>query len=163
MHNAPPVVYPVGRFFGGIGCWVVLVLMGALGLLCWQFFSHAEGVRLGGAWMLWLVSSGWALWLAPQEASDRGHLAWSDGLWHWRDENKQEWAVHLNPLVDFGQSLWVSYRATNDARWMGGRPQFACVHQASMPLSWHGFRCAVYSRPSETGQLPERHPTARKI
>lgn len=68
MHNAPPVVYPVGRFAWGIACVWVLVLMGALGLLCWQFLSQAVGALTWWAWSLWLVSSALAIWMMPNTA-----------------------------------------------------------------------------------------------
>ena len=163
MHNAPPVVYPVGRFAWGIGCVWVLALVGAVGLLCWQLVSQAVGALTWWAWSLWLVSCALAIWMAPKEASDRGHLVWADGVWHWRDERSQESPVRLSLLFDFGHTLWVSCRPTHDARWIRGLSQFAIVHRASMPLAWHGFRCAVYSRPSEIVAPGEQYSAAREI
>ena len=147
MHNAPPVMYPVGRFVWGICGVGALALTGAVGLLCWQVMSGAVGLMAWIAWALWAVSSTLALWLESRESSAPGHLVWRGDGWCWQDQHLQEHPVQLSLLRDGGRTLWVSYRMAQGLEKTNAWPQFAIVAQTDMPLAWHGFRCAVYSRP----------------
>ena len=147
MHNAPPVIYPVGRFVWcscGVGA---LALTGAVGLMCWHVMSGAVGLMVWIAWALWAVSSTLALWLESRESSAPGHLVWRGDGWCWQDQYLQEHPVQLSLLLDGGRTLWVSYRVAQGLEKSSAWPQFTIVAQTDMPLAWHGFRCAVYSRP----------------
>ena len=162
MHNAPPVIYPVGRFVWGVCGVRALTLAGAVGLLCWQVMSGAMGLTVWLAWALWSVSSTLALWLESRESSAAGHLVWHGDGWCWQDEQLQERAVQLNLLLDGGRTLWVSYRLADVSEGPYLWPRFAVVAQTDMPLAWHGFRCAVYSRPlgDDRSSDPAKSPMA---
>jgi hypothetical protein len=156
MHNAPPVIYPVGRFVWGIPCIAVLALTGAVGLLCWQATSGAEGLTVWGAWAVWAVSSTLALSLEARESSAQGHLGWCGDGWSWRDGHMQERVVRLSLLLDGGRYMWVSYRMADAFETHNAWPRIAIVRQTDMPLAWHGFRCAVYSRPLGNGMTSDQ-------
>jgi len=152
MHNAPPVIYPVGRFVWGRCFVAVLALVGAVGLLCWQVMSGAVGLTTLAAWALWILSTALAFWLESKESSVSGHLVWQGDAWYWQDGLLQEHTVQLNLLFDGGQIMLLSYWAAEGLGRERPWPQFAILRNTDMPLSWHGFRCAVYSRPLGDGR-----------
>jgi hypothetical protein len=150
MHNAPPVVYPVGRFALGRILLVLISGLSALGIFSWQSLTLAAGPHLWGAWLLWggcgLCA---ALWLPKQYLSD-GHLFWSGEAWFWQHDttSAEAWpAVRISVGLDFGQGLLLWVQPLDDLGIVRGRMVSAWLEAGSMPSKWHGFRCAVYSRP----------------
>jgi hypothetical protein len=157
MQNAPPVVYPVGRFlFGRIGLVAVCVLS-ALGLLSWQIQSLASSAMIWAAWGLWsLCALSAALW-APKQVLVRGRLGWSGEDWFWQDDAEafeQTHAVAVSVGLDAGQSILLWVQPLNEQGFAQGRLRSAWLQADAMPSKWHGFRCAVYSRPKRA-QLPD--------
>ena len=152
MHNAPPVVFPVGRFVWGRWMLVLLALIGALGLYFWQSLRHAAG--LPWVWVLWTVLVMVAVFIWLKEWLTEGALAWSGEAWCWRDASGRETEIQLVVLLDRGSVLCVAVRMLNNARWPAQR--FVWMAGREMPQAWHGFRCAVYSRPKPEVKLAER-------
>ena len=149
MHNAPPVVYPVGRFVWGI--WILggLALLGAAGLLVWQIAALPDWPYMAAAWLLWGASLLGALVCWYQERSSCGQLVWSGEDWFWRDPLGADMPVRLHVLLDAGRFMILAYVGFEGHSLQNHRAQYAVLHHASMPSFWHGFRCAVYSRPKD--------------
>ncbi len=163
MHNAPPVVYPVGRFAVG-RMWLVLVCgLSAVGLLSWQMLTLATGPKLWAAWVFWGSCAGFAAVWAPRQALTDGRLGWSGQSWWWQadaDTADQVQAVSVSVGVDTGPGLLLWVQPLDDQGRAQGRRLCAWLQAAAMPSKWHGFRCAVYSRPKKAalsdGVLHER-------
>lgn len=163
MHNAPPVVYPVGRFVWGRLLFVGVCLLSAVGLLSWQMLSLAAGPELWAAWMFWVACGlAAALW-APRQTLTGGRLGWSGEGWFWQANDnsaEQAQAVAISVGLDTGQGLLMWVQPLNEQGCAQGRLLNAWLHAGAMPSKWHGFRCAVYSRP-KTAALPESVPQDR--
>jgi len=163
MHNAPPVVYPVGRFAVG-RMWLVLVCgLSAVGLLSWQMLTLTTGPKLWAAWVFWGSCAGFAAVWAPRQALTDGRLGWSGQSWWWQadaDTADQVQAVSVSVGVDTGPGLLLWVQPLDDQGRAQGRRLCAWLQAAAMPSKWHGFRCAVYSRPKTAalsdGVLHER-------
>ncbi|MFN8956348.1 MAG: hypothetical protein ACK5V9_15435 [Burkholderiales bacterium] len=162
MHNAPPVVFPVGRFaWGRVAVWGAAALS-AIGLLDWQLQTQASGIWLAAIWAGWWVCLlGTATW-APRQSWANGYLVWTGQAWFWQAEPIESAAlqpVSLSVGLDTGHAmlLWVS-RLDASASTTGPRGS-AWLQQSAMPSKWHGFRCAVYSRPGGGRASEPSNPT----
>jgi hypothetical protein len=150
MHNAPPVVYPVGRFAWGRILLVLICGLSALGIFSWQSLTLAAGPQLWGAWLLW-GSCGLcgALWVPKQSLCD-GHLFWNGEAWFWQHDTtsaEPSQAVRISVGLDTGQGLLLWVQPLGELGIAQGRMVSAWLEAGAMPSKWHGFRCAVYSRP----------------
>jgi hypothetical protein len=156
MHNAPPVVFPVGRFVWGRWILVLLALIGAFGLYFVQSLGGTASLPWAWAWAsaLWAVLVMVSLFIYLKEWLTEGSLAWSGEAWCWRDARGHETGIQLVVLADVGSALWVAVRMLNNAGWPTQR--FAWMVGREMPQAWHGFRCAVYSRPRPERKMAER-------
>lgn len=161
MHNAPPVVYPVGRFALGRLLYMVVCMLSAVGLLRWQTLTLASGSTLWGAWCLWSVCAlSVALW-APRQALKGGRLGWSGETWFWQagaDSAEQAQPVAVSLGLDTGQGLLLWVRTVDERGRAQGLLRSAWLDAGEMPSKWHGFRCAVYSRPmmaAPTDRVPQ--------
>jgi hypothetical protein len=163
MHNAPPVVYPVGRFAVGRFLLVAVAMLSALGLLSWQMQSLATGLKLWAAWGFWGACAGAALLWAPKQTLTGGRLGWSGEAWFWLDKAdtaEQAQTVVVSVGLDTGQALLLWVRKVDEQGRAQGLMQSAWLQANAMPSKWHGFRCAVYSRP-KTVVRPDRVPQER--
>jgi hypothetical protein len=142
MHNAPPVVFPVGRFVWGRRVVWVLALCGASGLGFWQ--THADVFGFKWAWAAWGLSVAAALFATTKDILTAGSLVWTGEVWLWRDAKGGEVETQLRVLLDVGSAL-VLVLLPVDAPWHLSH-RFAWVHGCDAPQMWHGMRCAVYSR-----------------
>ena len=156
MHNAPPVVYPVGRFVWGRWFLVSLAGVGALGLYFVQSLRGAASLPWAWVWALWALLVMVSVFLCVKERLPDGFMAWSGEAWCWRDAGGHEAGIQVVVLADFGSALWVAARMLNHAGWPTQR--FAWMESREMPQAWHGFRCAVYCRPR-----PERTKAERVV
>lgn len=141
LHNAPPVVYPLGRSrFQGLvllGLWLAAGLLVMLWWLAapkldWRF-ALAAVVLLGAGWA---ARTGW-------ENSPAGQLAWDGQVWHWESQGYQAGTavLELSVLLDFQRILLLRLENQAHARlWLW-------AERASMPDRWLDLRRAVYSRP----------------
>lgn len=155
MHNAPPVVYPVGRFVMGHVAWLGASLLSAMGLLAWQRWSQPSWTVVLWAGMFWTFCvSGAALWL-PRQALSGGRLLWTGEGWFWQSDDDADGdgmqALWLTVGWDAGPALLLWARPMGNgaaaAPAADGRLLSVWVQRSAMPSKWHGFRCAVYSRP----------------
>lgn len=163
MLNAPPVVYPVGRFVWGRLVFVAVGGLSAAGLLSWQLQTLATGPKLWAAWLMWAVCVGIAALWAPRQTLSGGRLGWSGEAWFWQadvDPVDQAQAVAVSVGLDTGQGLLLWLQPLNEEGHAQGRLLCAWLQARAMPSKWHGFRCAVYSRP-KTAALPNRVEQAR--
>ncbi|EJL78655.1 hypothetical protein PMI15_04248 [Polaromonas sp. CF318] len=139
-HNAPPVVYPLGRsrFLGALllGLW----LCGLSLTLLW--FLQGAG-RLDWRIVLALVfvaGAGAAAYVSWRNAP-AGQLAWDGEVWRWESPGYQAGVAEygLSVLADFQNILLL--RLENQAH--------ACLwlwmERRSMPERWLDLRRAVYS------------------
>jgi toxin CptA len=140
LHNAPPVVYPLGRshFLGALllGLW----LLGLLGVLLWHFQGVVQlGWRLvlmGGSVLGAGVAAGIAWHRAPV-----GRLVWDGEAWRWESPGYQTGAIEyeLCVLGDFQHLLLLRLENPDHARlWLW-------VERRAMPQRWLDLRRAVYS------------------
>ena len=154
MHNAPPVAFPVGRFVWGRVLCLAAATLSAAGLIGWQMQSQAATWLVAWAWVLWCLC--WvatAAW-APRQHASAGRLFWTGETWFWlaeHDLSAQAQAVRLTVGLDTGSGLllWLQ-RVDEQGRAMGPLSS-AWLQADAMPSKWHGFRCAVYSRPKVHG------------
>ena len=150
MYNAPPVVYPVGRFAVGRLVFVAVCVLSAVGLLSWQMQTLATGSKLWAAWGLWGACAGSAALWAPRQTFSGGRLGWSGEAWFWQahaDSAEQAQPVAVSVGLDTGQGLLLWLQPLNEQGHAQGRLLSAWLQAGAMPSKWHGFRCAVYSRP----------------
>jgi hypothetical protein len=158
MHNAPPVFYPVGRFPLGPILLVAVCGLSAVGLISWQIQTLATSSMIWAAWWVWgSCALAAALW-APRQALVGGRLGWSGESWFWQanaDSAEQAKGVTVSVGLDSGQCLLLWVQPLNEQGRAQGRLRSAWLQANTMPSKWHGFRCAVYSRP-KTATLPDR-------
>ena len=147
MHNAPPVAFPVGRFVWGRLAAVVIALLSAMGLLVWQVQAQTSSAEVLAAWTFWWLCVGGATVWAPRQTLTGGRLFWNGQAWFWQPMEGEHQGLDVSVGWDAGDTLLLFVRF-QDAQGTG-RGALACawVNAAAMPSKWHGFRCAVYSRP----------------
>ena len=140
LHNAPPVVYPLGRsrFLGTflLGLW----LCGLLLTVLWYFHGTRQlDWRLGLA-AIAALGAGVAAYTGWRR-SPVGQLAWDGGVWRWESGGYQAGVAEyeLSVLADLQHYLLL--RLENPARtrlWLW-------VERSVMPERWLDLRRAVYS------------------
>lgn len=147
MHTAPPVAFPVGRFVWGRAAGMLMALLSALGLLLWHKQTQTSGTQLFAAWAFWaLCLSGAALW-APRQTLGNGVMFWNGQAWFWQSHSGEDHKIELSVGWDFGGALLLFVRLQDEQAQGRGAWTCAWLSQTAMPSKWHGFRCAVYSRP----------------
>ena len=145
MNNAPPVVFPVGRFILGPMVLLFLALSSAVGLFFWQ--RQAEAGPTLWVWTGWCCCSLAAVFAWTQERLTKGSLVWSGDAWWWRDSAGRDFEIQIHLLADVDAAVWVSFQTIPASA--GLKTRFAWMDSREMPALWHGFRCAVYSRPDK--------------
>jgi len=140
MHNAPPVVYPLGRSaFQGwmlLGLWLAGL---AVVFLWWQNAVEPgwrQIVALGGV----SVAGGAAL-LGWRQAP-AGLLQWDGQDWNWQSEPSREVAPVRSLQVTLDLQRCLLLRASNPDRaglWLW-------TERASAPERWMDLRRALYAR-----------------
>ena len=130
MHNAPPVAFPVGRLIPAT---------------TYHLFAAAfspDGLRV--------ATAAWA----PCQHASGGRLFWTGESWFWQAEHElsaQAQAVRLTVGLDTGSGLLMWVQSVDDQGSVMGPLTSAWLQADAMPSKWHGFRCAVYSRPKVQG------------
>lgn len=147
MHNAPPVAFPVGRFVWGRIAWLLMSLLSAMGLVAWAMQAQYSSTQLGMAWLFWATCAGGAAVLAPRQMIQSGRLFWNGQAWFWQQPAGEDISLQVSVGLDVGSGLLLFVRRMEGSNL--GRKTWACAWlvETSMPPKWHGFRCAVYSRP----------------
>ena len=161
MHNAPPVAFPVGRFVWGRAFMLGLVLLSVLGLVGWQVNGQASVDMEILAWAFWAVCVGSAVAWAPRQALTKGCLFWSGETWLLQAEGNEgrgqaeEQRIEVSVGLDMGFGLLLFVRMLDEQGQGCGQLVSAWLQERSMPSKWHGFRCAVYSRPKTVQNADE--------
>ncbi|MDO8441921.1 MAG: hypothetical protein Q7S97_12105 [Polaromonas sp.] len=141
MHNAPPVVYPLGRsHFQGLvllGLW----LAGLAVLALWWHAAPGFDWRLGAALAATLASG--ALAGLGWKNSPIGQLRWDGQVWRWESQGYQAGTLvrELSVALDFQRILLLRLENHDHATlwlWAG---------RTALPERWLDLRRAVYSRP----------------
>jgi toxin CptA len=151
MHNAPSVIYPVGRSRFAAAVLSILWLLGALATALGWLQAPAAAWRWGGAGALLavlglLAARSW--WRQPS-----GLLAWDGEGWSWSVMGGQESGVP-EVCLDLQQRILV--------RWVGGgTTRWLWLERAVRPAHWDDLRRAVYSR-ARSAVLPEAEQSAAK-
>ena len=161
MHNAPSVLYPVGRsrFLG----WLVTLLWLAGALAAAGQGWHAGGlawpVLLTGGSVLLAGALAWWSW----QHTPHGALRWDGGDWHWLPETRNPGAFP-EPLtappqihLDLQQVLLLSLSQA------GSRRVWLWLERAQSPMRWDDLRRAVLADRQRTPNLadavwPEKGP-----
>jgi toxin CptA len=151
LHNAPPVVYPLGRsrFLGALllGLWfcgpfaILLWHVQGTGQFDWRLVLMAVSVLVAGV----LAGIGWRN--APV-----GRLAWDGQIWRWESPAYESGAIEyeLRVLADFQRLLLLRLESPGHARlWLW-------VEMRAMPERWLDLRRAVYS-PRKSPFSPWQH------
>lgn len=138
-HNAPPVVYPLGRsrFLGGL--LLVLWLAGLLVLLLWFYVTRQLDWRMVLA-LATVLGAGMAARTGWNNAP-AGQLAWNGEVWRWESSSYQTGIAEYELVViaDFQHRLLL--RLENQAHaWL-----WLWVERKALPERWLDLRRAVYS------------------
>ncbi len=149
-HNAPPVIYPLGRSrFQGwllLGLW----LAGLLLVLLWFYVTRQLDWRMVLA-LAAVLGAGVAARIGWKSAP-AGQLAWDGEVWRWESSSYQTGiAEHeLAVIADFQHMLLL--RLENQAR----ARLWVWVERRALPERWLDLRRAVYS-PRKSPAAPLRH------
>ncbi|MDW5443693.1 hypothetical protein [Polaromonas sp. SM01] len=140
MHNAPSVVYPLGRSRFQAGVLLGLWLAGLIVLMLWWRAAPGLDWRLGlglAAVLLAGVAAAWGWKNSPV-----GQLRWDGQVWSWESQGYQAGtaALALTVALDFQRMLLLKLENHDHATlwlWAG---------RSAMPERWLDLRRAVYSR-----------------
>jgi toxin CptA len=151
LHNAPPVVYPLGRsrFLGALllGLW----LCGLLAIPFWHFQGAGQFDWRLGLIAASVMGAGLAAGMGWRNVP-AGRLAWDGQTWRRESPGYQAGAVEyeLCVLADFQHSLLLRLESPGQARlWLW-------VERQAMPERWLDLRRAVYS-PRKSPLSPWQH------
>ncbi|WP_309679062.1 hypothetical protein [Polaromonas sp.] len=148
LHNAPPVVYPLGRSrFQGfllLGLW----LAGAVALLLWVFTTGQLGWRMAVAGVAVLAAGmaahrGW-------KSTPTGQLAWDGQAWCWESPGYQAGTAQqqLSVIADVQRLLLL--RLENPAQ----ASLWLWAERSAMPERWLDLRRAVFATPRAAAVPP---------
>ena len=138
-HNAPPVVYPIGRSRSQGLALLAFWFAGLFGVAFWA--HHAGGVDWRILWALVAVLLAGAAAFAGWRNSPVGQLAWDGQSWRWESPGYQTGVAEqtLSVVADFQNLLML--RLENQARarlWLW-------TERSAFPARWMDLRRAVYS------------------
>ncbi|MBU7573181.1 MAG: hypothetical protein KAF64_07500 [Hydrogenophaga sp.] len=151
MHNAPSVMFPVGRcgLYGVL--LALLAVLGAAVLGLWYGLDATRGAAwsgvLGGTlWSIWVMGALWVWRRSPV-----GHLKWNAlerrdpeapaGVWHWYSESCAESVPlqRVERVMDWqGIVLLRLHSADAPARWIW-------AERGRNPALWNDLRRALIS------------------
>ncbi len=145
-HNAPPVVYPLGRSRFQVQLLAGLWLVGLLVVAFWVATSQATGWRqgLGLATLVLAAAAMWAGWTN----SAIGQLAWDGQSWCWESQGYQAGSTGHDVSVAFDFQSLMLLRLDNPAHvglWLW-------AERRAFPERWLDLRRALYS--------PRRQPNS---
>ena len=141
IHNAPAVVYPLGRsrFLGQLlfGFWFA----GLLSVAAWLFTSQRFDWRIAMAFAVVLGSSA-AAYLSWRH-QPIGELHWDGSAWRWESASYQTGVVEQEIIVmaDFQSSILLRLKNPASANlWLW-------PEKRTFPARWLDLRRAIYSTP----------------
>lgn len=141
LHNAPSVIYPLGRsrFLG----WLLLLAWGVAGVLtaAWWHTAAVGDARPGLGWATWLVAGAFMArgWLG----SPLGQLGWDGQHWTWESPVYQGGGNLEAPYVVLDLQSAVLLRLDNPA----GASWWLWAERRALPPRWLDLRRAMYARP----------------
>ena len=147
MLNAPPVAFPVGRFVWGRVAHFLLAMCGATGLLIWQVQANVSSIQSWVSWFFWCVCVVAALWWAPRQTLSDGRMFWSGESWFCISPEGHQQGIEVSVCLDLNSALGLFVQPVDESGQPQGPAAYAWMRERTMPSKWHGFRCAVYSRP----------------
>jgi hypothetical protein len=140
LHNAPSVLYPLGRsrFLGGLllAGWLI-----AAGVTLWWWHASAPAdwrPMLGCAAVLvaaWVMTTGW--WRSPV-----GRLQWDGQRWRWESLVYRSGTALEPPAVVLDVQFALLLRLDNQA----GAVWWLWAERSASPARWLDLRRAVYAR-----------------
>jgi hypothetical protein len=145
-HNAPSVIYPLGRsrFLG----WLLLLAWSLTGLLtaAWWHAVAAGDARPWLGWATWLlagfvIARGW-------HSSPVGQLGWDGQHWTWESPVYQDGGNLEAPHVVLDLQSAVLLRLDNPA----GASWWLWAERRALPPRWLDLRRAIYARPRPQAQ-----------
>ena len=147
-HNAPPVVYPIGRsrFLGWLltGGWLV----GLGTALLWSGTSESPDWRTALA-ALSVLGAGSAA-VSAWRCMPAGQLTWDGQVWHWQGAGAQDALTgqELRVAADLQHSLLMHLQSSK------GAGLWLWAEKKVLPGRWLDLRRAVYSPHRRTPTLP---------
>lgn len=146
MHNAPSVVYPVGRC---AWCDVLFMVLWLAGCGAALLTVSAAGLHWG-SWrasvlMLAPLLAGVAAYRTYRALPRQGQLQWDGHDWWWSSAQAQAQAVRLRVQLASQRHLLLCLDGA-DLHITAQPPRWLCLCAASAPTRWQALRCAVYSR-----------------
>jgi len=157
-HNAPPVLYPLGRsrFLGVLlSCtW----LAGLVLVLLWYFITGKLDWRLIISFAA-VLGTGVAAYIGWSNAGE-GQLAWDGEFWRWESSSYQTGIAEyeLSVIADFQHMLLLRLDNQAHARlWLW-------AERSAMPERWLDLRRAVHSPRKSSATLRQHHlPQAEPV
>ncbi|MDO9359291.1 MAG: hypothetical protein Q7T70_09895 [Polaromonas sp.] len=140
MHNAPPVVYPLGRSRFQAAVFLACWLTGAAVFVVWWLHAPQRD------WRLWLglaaVLTAGVIALAGWGNSPTGQLHWDGQTWRWQGLTDLEPQAlrRLAATLDLQGVLLLRIEIA------GRRALWLWAGRVAMPERWLDLRRAVYSR-----------------
>ena len=149
MHNAPAVRYPVGRSRWALGWLLMMIFLGAAGVLAWMVQADNINARQLGVAALWMLTS--ALGVRGWLHTPSGHLGWDAQGWHWTAFD-QSLPVSVEVSLDF--QTWLLLRLHSSA---SGRVLWVWPTRGSAPLQWRALRRALvaHAGPNQQAGRPD--------
>ena len=147
-HNAPPVVYPLGRSHFQNWLLLSLWLAGLLLVLLWIYFTRQVNWRTVLA-LFAVLLAGVAAYTGAKSAP-AGQLAWTGEVWRWESVSYQTGIAEyeLSVVADFQHRLLLRLQNQAQARlWLW-------VERQASPERWLDLRRAVYSPRRSTVASP---------
>ncbi|MGV8803515.1 MAG: hypothetical protein ACWA6Y_00965 [Polaromonas sp.] len=148
-HNAPPVVYPLGRSLFLRRWLLTLWLAGLLSVLLWAVSARLQPDALALA-LVTVLGAGMAVRLSCKSLPC-GQLAWDGDTWRREGAGSQSGGAlnELSVIADLQSRLLLRFE--NQA----GKGLWLWVERSSLPERWLDLRRAVYSpHKSATRRLP---------
>ncbi|MES2413198.1 MAG: hypothetical protein V4614_05310 [Pseudomonadota bacterium] len=139
VHNAPPVVYPLGhsRFQACLlaGLWCA----GMGSVLLWMHSSGSADWRIGLGWLA-VVSAG-GLAFRSWTTTPSGQLVWDGQAWRWETPAYQAGisTQHLSVIADFQHLMLVRMEGES------GLARSIWCERRAFPERWLDFRRAVFA------------------
>ena len=143
-HNAPSVVYPLGRSrLQGqllLALWFIGLLVNGFWSAMAQIFSWPQGLGF-----VLLAAAGVAAWSGWKNAAV-GQLAWDGQAWHWESRGYQAGSVeHIVSVALDGQALMLLRIDNPDQARL-----WLWAERRTCPERWMDLRRAVYSPQRES-------------
>lgn len=140
LHNAPAVLYPLGRSrFLGVCLLAAWLLAAGVTLWWWRASAAADGRSLLGCAALllagWVMATGWRR--APV-----GQLQWDGQRWRWESEVYRSGTALEPPVVALDAQFSLLLRLNNQA----GAVWWLWAERSASPTDWLDLRRAVFAK-----------------